>query len=60
LNSFPGSSIDVKSSLQARVTEGKSRYQIRLQPTGPSDADGQEDYMICNSNAPKLTITYQP
>jgi len=60
LSSMPGSSIDVKSSVQARATEGKSRYQIRLHPAGPSDADGQADYITCSSSGPKLTITYQP
>jgi hypothetical protein len=61
LNSLPGNStIDVKSYVQARATEGKSRFQIRLHPAGPSDADGQGDYMSCSSNGPKLTITYQP
>lgn len=60
LSSLPGSSIDVKSSVQARATEGKSRYQIRLHPAGPSDADGQGDYLTCSSSGPKLTITYQP
>jgi len=60
LSSLPGSSIDVKSSVQTRVTEGKSRYQIRLHPAGPSDADGQADYITCSASGPKLTITYQP
>jgi Ig-like domain from next to BRCA1 gene len=60
LNSLPGSSIDVKSLVQTRVTEGKSRFQIRLHPKGPSDADGQADYITCGANGPKLTITYQP
>jgi hypothetical protein len=60
LTSLPGSSIDVKSNVQARATEGKSRFQIRLHPAGPSDADGQADYITCSANGPKLTITYQP
>jgi hypothetical protein len=60
LNALPGSSIDVKANVQARATEGKSRFQIRLHPAGPSDADGQGDYMTCSSTGPKLTITYQP
>lgn len=59
-NSLPGSSIDVKSNVQTRATEGKSRFQIRLHPAGPSDADGQADYITCSANGPKLTITHQP
>jgi len=60
LTALPGSSIDVKSNVQTRATEGKSRFQIRLHPAGPSDADGQADYITCSASGPKLTITYQP
>jgi len=61
LNSIPGSSIDVESYVQTRVTEGKSRFQIRLHPSsGDSDNDGQADYMTCIASGPKLSITYQP
>jgi hypothetical protein len=60
LTTLPGSSIDVKSNVQTRATEGKSRFQIRLHPAGPSDADGQADYITCGASGPKLTITYQP
>jgi hypothetical protein len=61
LNSVPGSSIDVKSYVQTRVTEGKSRFQIRLHPSsGTSNGDGQADYMTCSASGPKLSITYQP
>jgi len=61
LNSLPGSSIDVKSYVQTRVTEGKSRFQIRLHPSSAnSDNDGQADYMTCSASGPKLSITYQP
>ena len=60
LNALPTSSINVKTQVQTRVTEGKSRFQIRLHPTGPSDADGQADYMSCSASGPVLTITYQP
>jgi hypothetical protein len=60
LNALPGSTINVKSQVQTRVTEGKSRFQIRLEPKGPSDADGQADYMSCSASGPVLTITYQP
>lgn len=60
LNSLPGGSIDVKSYVQTRVTEGKSRFQIRLHPNGASDSDGQADYMTCSASGPKLSITYQP
>jgi len=60
LNSLPASAIDVKSYVQTRVTEGKSRFQIRLHPKGPSDADAQADYVSCGATNPKLTITYQP
>lgn len=61
LNALPGATtIDVKSLLQTRVTEGKSRFQIRLHPAGPSDNDGQADYMSCGGGTPKLNVTYQP
>lgn len=61
LNALPGGSIDVKALLQARISEGKSRFQIRLHPAaGASDGDGQADYMSCGSGAPKLNVTYQP
>ena len=60
LNSIPTGSIDVKSYVQARATEGKARFQIRLHPAGPSDADGQADYISCNAGSVTLTIVYQP
>ena len=61
LTSHPGSSIDVKSYVQTRVTAGESRFQIRLHPSaGSSNADGEADYMSCSATGPKLTITYEP
>lgn len=60
LTSIPGGTLDVKSYVQTRVTEGKSRFQIRLHPKGPTNADGQSDYMSCGGGVPKLVITYQP
>ncbi len=60
LNGMPGSSIDVKSYVQARITEGKARFQIRLHPAGPSDGYGQSDYISCNASSGKLTVVYQP
>jgi hypothetical protein len=60
LNSIPAGTIDVKSYVQARVTDGKARFQIRLHPAGPSDADGQADYISCNAGTVTLTIAYQP
>lgn len=60
LTSAPGSSIDVKSYVQTRVTEGKSRFQIRLHPAGPTDGDGASDYVLCDATGPTLKITYQP
>lgn len=60
LTSMPGSDIDVTSYVQTRVTEGKSRFQIRFHPNGPSDVDGQADHIECGASSPKLTITYQP
>lgn len=59
LNSIPGP-IDVKSLLQTRITEGKNRFQIRLHPAGPSDADGQADYLTCNAGSVTLTVSYFP
>ena len=59
LNAVPGP-IDVKNLVQTRTTEGKARFQIRLHPAGPTDADGQADYISCNSGSVTLTITYQP
>lgn len=60
LTTLPGSAIDVKSYVQARVSEPKPRFQIHLYPKEGSDNDGQADYMSCSANGPKLTITYQP
>lgn len=60
LNAMPGS-IDVKSFVQNRVSEGKARFQIRLHPAaGSSDGDGQADYISCNAGSVTLTIVYQP
>jgi len=59
LNSIPGP-IDVKTFVQTRVTEAKARFQIRLHPAGPSDGDGQADYITCNANSVTLTIVYNP
>jgi hypothetical protein len=59
LNSIPAP-IDVKANVQARVTEGKARFQIRLHPAGPSDNDGQADYITCNAGSVTLTIVYNP
>jgi hypothetical protein len=60
LTSAPGT-IDVNSYVKARVTEGKSRFQIRLHPShATSNGNGQADYFSCTSTGPKLTITYQP
>jgi hypothetical protein len=56
----PGTPIDVKPLVQARVTEGKARFQVRLHPKGPSDADGQADYMSCSAGSVILKITYLP
>lgn len=61
LTSTPGTSIDVKSFVQTRVTESRARFQIRLHPaSAASDADGQADYISCNAGAVTLTIKYQP
>ena len=60
LNAAPGGTIDVKSHVQTRANEGKSRFQIRLHPAGPTDADAQADYISCGASAPKLTVNYQP
>lgn len=59
LNAQPGS-IDVKTFVQNRASESKARFQIRLHPAGPSDMDGQADYLTCNAGSVTLTITYQP
>jgi hypothetical protein len=59
LNAIPAP-IDVKTNVQARVTEGKARFQIRLHPAGPSDNDSQADYITCNAGSVTLTIVYNP
>lgn len=59
LNAIPAP-IDVKTYVQTRISEGKSRFQIRLHPAGPSDMDGQADYISCNAGSVTLTITYNP
>lgn len=61
LNAKPVSSIDVKSYVQSRVNQSKSRFQIRLHPSAAnSDNDNVADYMSCGSGVPKLNIVYQP
>jgi hypothetical protein len=61
LTSAPGTSIDVKSFVQTRVTESRARFQIRLHPaSASSDGDGQADYLACNAGSVTLTIVYQP
>ena len=61
LNAKPNSTIDVKSLVQNRVNQSKSRFQIRLHPASAnSDNDNLADYMSCGSGIPKLNITYQP
>ena len=59
LNAIPGSTIDVKSYVQARASASEPRFQIRLHPNlGAGDGNNQADYMTCS--APKLKVTYQP
>lgn len=61
LTSAPGTSIDVKSFVQTRVTESRARFQIRLHPSSASsDGDGQADYIACTAGSVTLTIVYQP
>ena len=60
LNALPTASIDIKSQVQSRVTEGKARFQIRLHPAGPTNGDGQADYISCNAGSVTLKIAYQP
>lgn len=59
LTAKPTSPIDVKSYVISRVSQGKTRFQIRLHPYGPTDNDGQSDYLSCGTGVPKLGITYQ-
>jgi hypothetical protein len=57
----PNSTIDVKSRVQTRVNQSKSRFQIRLHTAyANSDGDNLADYMSCLSGGPKLNISYQP
>lgn len=61
LTAKPNSSIDVKSYVQSRVNQSKSRFQIRLHPNyGNSNGNNLADYMSCGSGNPKLNIIYQP
>jgi hypothetical protein len=60
LNALPTTSIDIKSHVQNRVNEGRARFQIRLHPPGPTNGDGQADYISCNAGAVTLKIGYQP
>ena len=60
LTSVPTTPIDVKGFVQSRVNEGKARFQIRLHPKGPSDADAVADTMSCSPGAVVLKIGYQP
>jgi hypothetical protein len=59
MSSLPAAPIDVKAFVQSRVNEGKARFQIRLHPAGATDADGQADYISCNSGSVTLKIGYQ-
>jgi hypothetical protein len=61
LGSIPGAPLDVKSLVQARITEGKPRFQIRLHPAAAnSNGDNLADYFACSANAVTLTIVYNP
>jgi hypothetical protein len=60
LTNIPTDPIDVKSFVQSRVNEGRARFQVRLHPKGPSDADAQADYMSCSAGSVILKITYVP
>lgn len=61
LSAKPNSSIDVKSYVQSRVNQSKSRFQIRLHPNyANSNGNNLADYMSCGSGVPKLNVTYQP
>jgi len=60
LTSIPGSPVDVKTFVQARVNESKARFQVRLHPKGPSDADGAADYVSCSAGSVVLKISYVP
>ncbi len=57
LTSIPTSPIDVKTFVQSRINEGRARFQIRLHPKGPSDADSQADTMTCSAGSVVLKIT---
>ncbi len=59
LSAKPASAIDVKSYVQNRVAQGKTRFQIRLHPAGATANAGQSDYLSCGAGVPKLSITYQ-
>ncbi len=60
LTNLPTSPIDVKSFVQSRVNENKARFQIRLHPKGPSDADATADYISCSAGSVVLKISYLP
>ncbi len=60
LNAKPSSTIDVKSFVQTRVNQRKTRFQIRLHPANSkTNGDKKNDYISCASGVPKLKITYQ-
>lgn len=61
LSAKPNSAIDVKSYVQTRVNQSKTRFQIRLHSNyATSNGNNKSDYMSCGSGVPKLNITYQP
>jgi hypothetical protein len=58
--SLPNTTLDVKTFVQARVNEGKARFQIRLHPKGPTDSDAIADYVSCSPGSVILKINYVP
>jgi len=68
LQSFPANasanvtcnSAALKTQLQNAINAGKSRFQIRLHFSAPTDNDGAMDYWIYDDDGVNFNITYTP
>ncbi len=59
LASLPGpGTVDVTSSLQSAVNQGKGRYQLRLQFPTATDSDGAADYVSYPDGGVTLRVNY--
>ena len=60
LDSKPVSPIDVTQEVRYSLDHFGGRFGVRISPAGPSDGDGNVDWINCHLSVPVLTITYEP